>query len=687
MSTLGENKLLWRPVEETLRLIQDTKPATPQTVLILGAGMAGLGAAYELARNPGVKHVHVVEGRRHEGPVVGVGGRVRTHRFGDAPGPDEADTRPYHELGAMRIPHVTHDYTWHYVQELCLNRRPFVNQVTGFFEVRGQKYPNNGDGRKALARVFQLDERETCAVEKDGPAVLLSMATKLLLDRLTSDERRMLVACQLSTPLLRWLDAQTLVGYLMTGLPNGVSGTAIARPLSANARALLCATTALESRWHWSLAAELRGVLTNTPAKLNEERPLWEVEGGLDRLPRGLYDELTADPKKKVTFHFETEVTKIRVTKDVVRVEFSQGGEPWTPPFTYDRVICTLPFPVLRQLELEGLSAAKLRAIRNLQLCSSTKVLLLCKDRFWEDQGIRGGSSVTDRAARQAYYPSDFARAQEVSPAEPLALAAADPGEALEYWNADSPVGAAEPVGSEGASLAEGRSSRAGVLLGSYTWSDAARQVGRLAGEEDAPAEAGPPASRRARIVADLEKLHPELREKVCDSASIYWDRDKWAKGAFGSTPPGDLTDYYQDGRRPEGRLFFAGEHISIAPGWIQGALESGLDAAYELLKQASKAEADDAEPASASGPVRHHIDLGAPLLFIRCRKGVLGCGYFDVATFDKTKEAGVVIRGVNSLDDLLCKEVVRREDISEAAQHLGVRPGMTGHQVIDRLS
>ena len=65
----------------------------------------------------------------------------------------------------------------------------------------------------------------------------------------------------------------------------------------------------------------------------------------------------------------------------------------------------------------------------------------------------------------------------------------------------------------------------------------------------------------------------------------------------------------------------------------------------------------------------------------------MLGCGYFDVATFDKTKEAGVVIRGVNSLDDLLCKEVVRREDISEAAQHLGVRPGMTGHQVIDRLS
>lgn len=685
MSTLGENKPLWRPVVETIQLIQDTRPVTPQTVLILGAGMAGLGAAYELARNPGVKHVHVVEGRRHEGSLVGVGGRVRTHRF-DVPGTEGADTRPYHELGAMRIPHVTHDYTWHYVRELGLERRRFVNQVTGFFEVRGQKFRNNEDGWKALARVFKLADWEKSAVEQRGPAELLSRATKPLLDSLTPDERRMLVACQLSTPLLRWLDAQTIVGYLMTGLPHGVSGPAIPRPLSSNARALLCATTALESRWHWSLAAELRSALTNTPAKVNEERPLWEIEGGLDRLPRGLHDKLARDPAKKVTFHFETEVTGIAVTKGVVSVRLSRRGEPWTPPFTYDRVICTLPFPVLRQLELEGLSAAKLRAIRNLQLCSSTKVLLLCKDRFWEDQGIHGGSSVTDRAARQAYYPSDFARAQEVPPQEPLVLAAADPGEALEYWNADSPVGAAEPVGSDVASL-EGRHSSPGVLLGSYTWSDAARQVGRLAGEEDALPEAGPHASRRARIVADLEKLHPELREKVLGSASIYWDRDKWAKGAFGSTPPGDLTDHYQDGRRSEGRLFFAGEHISIAPGWIQGALESGLDAAYELLKQASKAEEDDAETVSAPGSVRHHIDLGAPLLFIRCRKGVLGCGYFDVGTFDKTKEAGVVIRGVNSLDDLLKQKVVHCEDISEAARDLGVLPGMTGHQVIERLS
>ena len=83
---------------------------------------------------------------------------------------------------------------------------------------------------------------------------------------------------------------------------------------------------------------------------------------------------------------------------------------------------------------------------------------------------------------------------------------------------------------------------------------------------------------------------------------------------------------------------------------------------------------------------VRHHIDLAAPPLFIRGSKGVLGCGYFDVATFNLTKEAGVVIRGVKSLDDLREKKVVGWQDISERAQTLGVAPGMTGQAVLEIL-
>lgn len=85
-------------------------------------------------------------------------------------------------------------------------------------------------------------------------------------------------------------------------------------------------------------------------------------------------------------------------------------------------------------------------------------------------------------------------------------------------------------------------------------------------------------------------------------------------------------------------------------------------------------------------GLVRHHIDLALPLLFIRGSKGLLGCGYFDPKTFEVTGEAGVVVRGVRSFDDMLAKTVDRESDISPKAQQLGVRRGMTGAAVLALL-
>src|SRR5580700_7537447 len=61
---------------------------TPLKIIIIGAGMAGLCAAYELE-----KRGHTVT--ILEADTTQVGGRVRTMRFPDG---------QYGELGAMRIP-------------------------------------------------------------------------------------------------------------------------------------------------------------------------------------------------------------------------------------------------------------------------------------------------------------------------------------------------------------------------------------------------------------------------------------------------------------------------------------------------------------------------------------------------------------------------------------------------------
>ena len=36
---------------------------------------------------------------------------------------------------------------------------------------------------------------------------------------------------------------------------------------------------------------------------------------------------------------------------------------------------------------------------------------------------------------------------------------------------------------------------------------------------------------------------------------------------------------------KPEGRIFFAGDHTTLYHGWIQGAIESGIRVAVEVNK------------------------------------------------------------------------------------------------------
>ncbi len=45
----------------------------------------------------------------------------------------------------------------------------------------------------------------------------------------------------------------------------------------------------------------------------------------------------------------------------------------------------------------------------------------------------------------------------------------------------------------------------------------------------------------------------------------------------------------------------------------------------------------------------KHHIALKSPLLVIKAPKGVMGCGYLNVETFNRTGEAAVIVRGVST--------------------------------------
>jgi monoamine oxidase len=117
-----------------------------------------------------------------------------------------------------------------------------------------------------------------------------------------------------------------------------------------------------------------------------------------------------------------------------------------------------------------------------------------------------------------------------------------------------------------------GRETGRGVLLASYTWSEDAQRWGSLA-----------PSDRIAQALENVALIHPQVTQEFEVGTSYMWHHDQFAGGAFALFDPGQQTRLYEAIAAPEGRIHFAGEHASLAHAWIQGAIESGLRAAWEI--------------------------------------------------------------------------------------------------------
>ena len=88
---------------------------------------------------------------------------------------------------------------------------------------------------------------------------------------------------------------------------------------------------------------------------------------------------------------------------------------------------------------------------------------------------------------------------------------------------------------------------------------------------------------RLATVLAQIERVHPGIQAQVEGIAYKVWHEDPWAQGAYAIYRPGQMAALQPQAARPEGRVHFAGEHASILPNWMHGALESGVRAAREV--------------------------------------------------------------------------------------------------------
>lgn len=193
--------------------------------------------------------------------------------------------------------------------------------------------------------------------------------------------------------------------------------------------------------------------------------------------------------------------------------------------FEADSVIVTLPLNIVRQMNFKPPIPPKLSdAIAGVFYSPSTKIMLQCKTRFWEESGIIGGFSRTDKPIGQIHYPSHPTTSQR------------------------------------------------GILL-CYTWKQEALLFGSQT-FENAISEA----------VDEIAAIHPEIRRDFECGAVQAWYNDNTAQGAFCYLKPFQYNKSMKLLLQPYKNIYFAGEAISWANGWIQGAIESGLRASYQFF-------------------------------------------------------------------------------------------------------
>jgi monoamine oxidase len=88
---------------------------------------------------------------------------------------------------------------------------------------------------------------------------------------------------------------------------------------------------------------------------------------------------------------------------------------------------------------------------------------------------------------------------------------------------------------------------------------------------------------RTSSTLDQLDRIFSGLRENFEIGTTKCWVEDEWARGAWAFVGPRDFVS----GSSPEGRIHFAGEHLSPWFSWMQGALDSAQRAVKEINEAA----------------------------------------------------------------------------------------------------
>ncbi|MGW2102114.1 flavin monoamine oxidase family protein [Streptomyces olivaceoviridis] len=581
------------------RVLKDGLPRRraggPKSVLVIGAGPAGLVTAWLLKRAGHRVTVLEANGNR-------AGGRIKTFRRGghEKAAQPFADPRQYAEAGAMRLP-GSHPLVMDLIGQLGLKKRPFYYvdvdadgrpAAHTWIHVNGIRV-RRADYARAPRRVNRSFGVPRAHWDTPAAAILRSVLDPVRDEFSTVGPDGKRVDKPLPERVRGWARViQRFGDWSMFRFLTEHAG------LDERTVDLIGTVENLTSRLPLSFVHSFIGSSLISP-----DTAFWELEGGTAVLP----DALLA--KVRDTVRFDRRVTRIEYYGPgragdtahvhakgphvwVDTVSEGRGGPVVREQFTADAAVVTVPFSGLRHVQISPLmSYTKRRAITELHYDCATKVLLEFSRRWWEfdEADWKRELGRVDPGLYDAYRtgrtPGD-GRLLGAHPSVPRGHIT--PGQRVHYA-ANRAVARDQPAAAHvigGGSVSDNANrfmyhpshpvpgSAGGVVLASYSWADDALRWDSL--DEDA---------RYPHALCGLQEVYGQRIEVFYTGAgrTQSWLRDPYAYGEASVLLPGQHTELLPSIPKPEGPLHFAGDHTSVKPAWIEGALESAVRAALEV--------------------------------------------------------------------------------------------------------
>ncbi|MCL5776016.1 FAD-dependent oxidoreductase [Limibaculum sp. FT325] len=453
-----------------------------------------------------------------------LGGRLRSQPF-------EGAGDVVAELGGMRFPESSAGF-WHYADMLGLETRPFPNPLTPaagstVIELEGEKhYAQTLSDLPPLFR--EVAEAYNAALEQGARFSDLQAAIRA---------RDWVRIKAIWDPIVRDWDERTFYDF--------VTHSRAFQRLSFRHREVFGQVGFGTGGWDSDFPNSMLEILRVNVTGCDENQRFFV--GGVEQVPRGLWT-------RRVAARHWGEVSLAGLhagapRPGVVRLARADDGrievsDRWGRLDRFDAVVATCQSWLLTtaiETEERLFSHKMWMALDRTRYMQSSKTFVMVDRPFWRDRDPETGREVmsmtlTDRMTRGTYL-------FETGPDQP------------------------------------------GVICLTYSWMSDALKMLPL------------PVERRVELaLSALEKIYPgvDIRGHIVgDPITVSWEADPHFLGAFKGALPGHyrynhrMFGHFVQGALPpdERGLFLAGDDISWTPAWVEGAVQTALNAVWGVVR------------------------------------------------------------------------------------------------------